>query len=189
MCSWQAIAVSFLAAALGGCASAQRANAPTADTPNLTSAPNHGRGIQLTRVQPELIPPPVTVDDALLPAPDSSKLDGARPIDLATALALTDSQNPQVTLARERIAEADAQLMRAQAMWLPSIRGGVNYNKHEGRIQDVAGNIFPTSRNALYTGLGAGAVGAGSPTVPGLLAQFHLTDAIHQPRIAESEYN
>jgi outer membrane protein TolC len=147
--------------------------------------------------QEELIPPQVTTDDsakppaeaepALIPAPTPRKPDGAMPIDLASALAMTDGQNPQVALARERIAEAEAQLTRARAMWLPSIRGGVNYNKHEGTIQSVAGPIFPTSRNAFYTGLGASAVGAGSPTVPGVLAQFHLTDAIHQPRIAASE--
>jgi len=63
----------------------------------------------------------------------------------------------------------------------------VNYNKHEGQIQEVAGRIITTSRNSLYTGLGANAVGAGSPAIPGVAAQFHLTDAIHQPRIAASE--
>jgi outer membrane protein TolC len=130
--------------------------------------------------------PPAT-EPALLPVPTPGKPEGALPIDLASALAMTDSQNPQVALARERIAEAEAQLTRARAMWLPSIRGGINYNKHDGTIQNVAGTIFPTSRNAFYTGLGANAVGAGSPTVPGVLAQFHLTDAIHQPRIAQSE--
>ena len=139
----------------------------------------------------ELIPPPVTTEEnappAPLPAPAAHKLDGAMPIDLASALAMTDGQNPQVALARERIMEAEAQLSRARAMWLPSIRGGVNYNKHEGQIQDVAGSIITTSRNSLYSGLGASAVGAGSPAVPGLLAQFHVTDAIHQPRIAASE--
>lgn len=122
-----------------------------------------------------------------LPAPLVAKPDGVLPIDLASALAMTDSQNPQVALARERILEAEAQLSRARAMWLPSIRGGVNYNKHEGQIQDVAGRIITTSRNSLYSGLGANAVGAGSPAVPGVLLQFHLTDAIHQPRIAQSE--
>jgi outer membrane protein TolC len=61
----------------------------------------------------------------------------------------------------------------------------MNYHKHEGRIQDVAGTIIETSRGALYTGLGAAAVGAGSPAVPGLSMNFHLRDAIFQPRIAE----
>ena len=69
-------------------------------------------------------------------------------------------------------------------MWLPSIRAGANYNKHEGRIQDVAGQIIDTSRGSVYTGLGSQAVGASSPAVPGLLLNFHLRDAIFQPRIA-----
>jgi outer membrane protein TolC len=67
---------------------------------------------------------------------------------------------------------------------LPSIRAGANYNRHDGAIQDVVGNQFNTSRGAFYSGLGAGAYGAGSPMVPGLLAQFHLTDALFQPLAA-----
>jgi outer membrane protein TolC len=68
---------------------------------------------------------------------------------------------------------------------LPSLRAGANYNKHEGRIQDVAGTVIETSRGSAYGGLGASAVGAGSPAVPGVLAQFHVTDAVFQPRIAQ----
>jgi outer membrane protein TolC len=59
----------------------------------------------------------------------------------------------------------------------------MNYNKHEGRIQDSAGSNLEVSRGAAFGGLGANAVGAGSPAVPGIYAQFQLTDAIHQPRI------
>src|SRR5690606_9489632 len=73
----------------------------------------------------------------------------------------------------------------AEALWMPSLRAGVNYNKHDGVIQDVAGNMVTNSRSSLYGGLGAQAVGAGSPAVPGLLMNFHLRDAIYQPRIAE----
>ena len=106
------------------------------------------------------------------------------PLDLGSVLSLADGQNMQVGLARERIAEAYAQVNRADVLWLPSIRAGMNYNKHEGAIQDVAGRVFNTTRGAAYGGLGAGAVGAGSPSVPGLVANFHLTDAIFQPKIA-----
>lgn len=105
-------------------------------------------------------------------------------LDLASVLGLADGQNPQVTLARERINEAYAQVDRADILWVPSLRAGMNYNKHEGAIQDVAGTVFNTSRGALYGGLGAGGVGAGSPMFPGLSANFHLTDAIFQPKIA-----
>jgi outer membrane protein TolC len=106
-------------------------------------------------------------------------------IDLATALMLTTGQNPQVAFARARIEEALAQIDRANALKLPSIRAGVNYNKHEGRIQDVAGTVIETSRGSYYSGLGANAVGAGSPAVPGIVSQFHVADAIFQPRIAQ----
>ena len=103
---------------------------------------------------------------------------------LDQVLALADGQNPNVALARERIHEAYARLDRAEVLWLPSLRAGLNYNHHEGQIQDVAGNVFNTNRSSFYGGMGANAVGAGSPAVPGVLAQFHLSDAIFQPRIA-----
>jgi outer membrane protein TolC len=107
-----------------------------------------------------------------------------QPISLASALAATSGQNPQVNFARQRINEAFANLEAAEVFWLPSIRAGGNYNKHEGRIQDVAGEIIETSRGSVYTGLGAQAVGAGSPAVPGLLVDFHVRDALFQPQIA-----
>ena len=106
------------------------------------------------------------------------------PIDFATALALAAGDNPQVEFARQRINEAFAQWRTAEVMWVPSLRGGMNYNKHEGTIQDVEGNIIETSRGSVYTGFGAQAVGASSPAVPGLVIDLHMRDAIFQPRIA-----
>lgn len=103
---------------------------------------------------------------------------------LSDVIGLAEQQNPNVILARERINEAYARVDRADALWLPSLRAGLNYNHHEGAIQDVAGRVFNTTRSSLYGGMGANAVGAGSPAVPGLIAQFHLTDAIFQPRAA-----
>lgn len=109
----------------------------------------------------------------------------AQPIDLSTALMLTSGRSPEVAWAQARIEESRAQLDRAEMLWLPSLRAGANYNKHEGRIQDVAGSIIETSRGSGFSGLGAGAVGAGSPSVPGVVAQFHLGDAVFQPGIAQ----
>ncbi len=106
-------------------------------------------------------------------------------IDLATALSLASGRSVQAAFAKARVEEAYGQLDRARALKLPSLRAGLNYNKHEGRIQDVAGSVIETSRGSFYGGLGAGAVGAGSPATPGLIAQFHVADAIFQPRIAE----
>jgi outer membrane protein TolC len=106
------------------------------------------------------------------------------PIDLATALQVTTGQNPQVGFAQQRIQEAYARLRSAEVLWVPSIRAGFNYNKHDGVIQNVEGDMITNSRSSLYTGAGAQAVGAGSPAIPGLVMNFHLRDAIFQPRIA-----
>ena len=117
--------------------------------------------------------------------PTSVEQSREQSIDLTTALMMTTGQNPQVAFARARIEEALAQVDRANALKLPSLRAGINYNKHEGRIQDVAGNVIETSRGSFFSGLGANAVGAGSPAVPGIVSQFHFADAIFQPKIAQ----
>ncbi|WP_459554344.1 TolC family protein [Lacunimicrobium album] len=112
-------------------------------------------------------------------------IENAVPIDLATALAVTAGESPQIGFAKQRIQESFARLERAEVLWVPSIRAGVNYNRHTGTIQDVAGNVFETTRSSVYSGFGAQAVGASSPAVPGLVMNFHLRDAIFGPRIAE----
>jgi outer membrane protein TolC len=103
------------------------------------------------------------------------------PIDLPTALRLADADNLQVALAREQVQQAYADYKGAEVLWLPSLRSGVHWNKHEGPLLDTAGNILDISRGSLYAGAGATAVGAGSPAVPGLFANFNLADAIFQP--------
>lgn len=106
------------------------------------------------------------------------------PISLDNVLSIADEQNPNVAFARERIAESYARVDRAQGLWLPSLRAGTNYYHHEGEVQDVLGNVFSTNKSNMYGGLGASAgAGSGSPTIPGVVAQFHLTDAIFQPKI------
>lgn len=129
---------------------------------------------------------PVVRDPAIEPMLEQDSFTNTQVIDLGAALAMTAGQNPEVNFARQRVNEAFAQLQAAEVAWLPSIRAGANYHKHEGRIQDVAGEIIETSRGSIYTGMGAQAVGAGSPAVPGLLMNFHLRDAYFQPRIAEA---
>jgi outer membrane protein TolC len=106
------------------------------------------------------------------------------PIDLPTALRLADAENLQVAFAREQVVQAMARVDAADVLWLPSLRGGVSYNRHDGSIQAVAGDQFNTSRGAFYAGAGAGAFGAASPAVPGLYANFHLVDALFQPLAA-----
>lgn len=154
------------------------------------AAEDDATSIQLAAAEENLPSPaqgdPTDVDPGIAGGAASNLVQGdAQSIDLTTALLLTSGGNPQVGFAHARIEEAQAQVQKAGVLWLPSIRMGVNYNQHEGNIQDVAGNIINTTRGSFFTGLGANAVGAGSPTIPGLLAQFHLADAVFQPRIAQ----
>jgi outer membrane protein TolC len=139
--------------------------------------------------QPAELLPPVAANDAV---ENAVEVDAAQrspaatlTINLPTALAITTGENPQVAYAQQRIQESFAKLQAANVLWVPTLNAGMNYNKHEGVIQDVAGNMIDTSRGSVYNGLGAQAVGAGSPAVPGLLMNFQLRDALYQPRINE----
>jgi len=134
---------------------------------------------------PPSLPTPRRIDDMIRwgePEPQPP----ANPIELSmsTALAMVAGQNPRIAFASQRYSEAYARLESARALWLPSIRAGVSYNKHEGRLQSSDGTILDASRGSLYSGLGAQAVGTGSPAAAGLAARFHFTDAVFQPRIA-----
>jgi outer membrane protein TolC len=131
---------------------------------------------------PSLAMPDFIEDEPLPGLPPAASV----PVDLGAVLELAAGRNPQVAFAQARIREAAAQLQAADALWLPSIRAGLNYNKHEGRMQDVEGVVENISRGSLYSGLGAQAVGAGSPAIPGLVMSFHTRDALFQPRIAAS---
>jgi outer membrane protein TolC len=137
--------------------------------------------------RPEVVIPaessPPDTTEAMPEAPTNVSPSEPQSIDLSTALALTAGRSPEVAWAKARIEESRARLSQADALWLPSLRLGMNINHHDGRIQDVAGTVIETSRSSLYGGLGAAAVGAGSPAVPGLQAQFRLSDAVFQPRI------
>jgi outer membrane protein TolC len=107
------------------------------------------------------------------------------PINLPTALAMIGGQHPVVGLARWRVQEAYARLDQAKVMWLPSIQSGFNYRRRDGNYQGVDGSIVDVNLNSMNYGLGAGAVAAGSPTQPGVVAQFHLADALFLPKAAE----
>jgi outer membrane protein TolC len=125
----------------------------------------------------EDVPPPP-------PLKKATPKEVANPIDLATALRLANAGNLQVAFAREQVRQALARADRAGVLWLPSIRGGVGFNNHEGAIQQVAGGQIDTSRGAVYFGLGASGYGNGSPVAPGIYANFSLADAIFQPLAA-----
>ncbi len=99
------------------------------------------------------------------------------PIDLATALRLAGAENPELQFARQRVVEATAFRQLAAAQILPNLNLGTNYNLHRGALQQSNGNILRVDRDALYVGLGANAVGAGTVNVPGLNYNLNVGSA------------
>ncbi|MCH2115392.1 MAG: TolC family protein [Pirellulales bacterium] len=116
---------------------------------------------------------------------------GTYPIDLANALELGGADNVQVRLARTRLFQAQARHLDAKTLWLPSLRLGMNYNKHDGRLQETSGNVVEVERNSFFYGGGLGlggaplAGGAGGPFR--LMVNLSLADAWFTPLAACQE--
>jgi outer membrane protein TolC len=124
------------------------------------------------------LPSPPARTDAL-PAPVNSILDDQfKPIDLASALQLAGVQNPEILLARERVAEAAALRQLAAAQFLPNINAGTNFDNHTGVLQRSTGQILKVNRSSLYLGLGANAVGAGTVNIPGIVWDVNVSGVI-----------
>lgn len=130
----------------------------------------------------------------LLLTADAGAQGGAEPtgplrIDLAAALRLADERNVDVALFVERVAEANARLEQARVLAVPTLRLGGSYNRHHGTLQETSGQIVDADRVARFTGLGAGAAGAGDLQAPGLGLSVDLADAIFQPLVARQNRN
>jgi outer membrane protein TolC len=136
--------------------------------------------------EPATKPPPLEAQPELVPVgPGAAETDlPVREVTMANILASVAGRNPEVGFANQRYAEAYARLIAARALWLPSINAGLGWNNHAGTLQASNGSVGEVSRSSLTTGLGVQTIGAGSPVVPGLFANFHSAEAIFQPRIA-----
>jgi outer membrane protein TolC len=91
------------------------------------------------------------------------------PINLATALRLADAR-PLVIEAAHAAVETEYGLYeQARVLWLPTVNLGVDYQRHDGDLEDVLnGQTILGPRNQFLAGGGAQAV-------------FALTDAIYAP--------
>ena len=123
--------------------------------------------------------------------PKSQLEDREYPIDLGNALGLGGADNLQVRLARTRLFQAQARHMEAKTLWLPSIRFGVGYNKHDGRLQQTEGEVLEINRNSLFygggLGLGAAPLAGNASGPPRLMVNLSLADAYFKPLSASQE--
>lgn len=146
--TWAFIALAMAGAPAASCAQTPSVEVPSEKSPTKTTLPE---------------PPPGTI---LRP--------GEVPIDLGTALRLAGVQNPELLIARQRVIEATAIRQFAAAQILPNINAGTNLDMHLGPLQQASGNILKVNRDALYVGLGANAVGAGTVNIPGIYYNLNV---------------
>lgn len=128
---------------------------------------------------------PISEFDESEPSQSPTPVEDSLRLNLPTALSMIGGEHPAVGLAQWKVQEAYARLDQANVLWLPSIQPGFSFDRHDGNLQPSDGSIVDVNRNSFQYGLGAGATGAGTTPVPGIVARFHMADAIFQPEIAE----
>ncbi len=110
---------------------------------------------------------------SILPGPEA-----VNAIDLGCVLRLAGVYNPDILLARARVAQAEALRFLALSFVLPNLNTGLNYDDHNGPLQQSSGNILTVNRQALYLGLGSGAIAAGTVGIPGIQYVLNFSDGI-----------
>lgn len=96
----------------------------------------------------------------------------AFPVDLPTAFRLAGVENLDVQLARTVLEEAVAREQLASVLWYPDIQLGLEYIKHDGRLQETQGPILEVSRNSGFIG-------------GGLFARVNVSAALYEPLAAQ----
>jgi outer membrane protein TolC len=115
---------------------------------------------------------PTIIDSGIqthLTTAEPDTVDRPLPINLATALRLSDARPLMIAAAQASVTVAAAQLERANVIWVPSLNLGAYYYRHDGGAQVVqSGNMVVNSRQEF--------IGGG-----GVTATFATTDAIYEP--------
>ncbi|HEY1186515.1 MAG TPA: TolC family protein [Gemmata sp.] len=107
-------------------------------------------------------------------APRPEPTDTPLPINLATALKLSNARPLDVQIAGQQVAVAAAVYDRARVLWLPNISLGTDYFSHTGPQQNFAGDIPKSNRNTFMAGFGPNVV-------------FSFSDAVYAPLAARQE--
>jgi outer membrane protein TolC len=101
-------------------------------------------------------------------AAQPSAFDQTLPINLATALYLSNARPLVIAFAQASVEEAAARLQGAKVLWLPNLNVGTDYYRHDGTDQSTDGTIILDDKQALAAGGGA-------------TLNFGITDAIFRP--------
>lgn len=73
-------------------------------------------------------------------------------VDLRTVMRLAGANNDEIQLARSKHNEAIAESKQAWQRFWPTLSLGAGYRGHEGRLQDIAGNVFNANKQSYNVG-------------------------------------
>lgn len=108
--------------------------------------------------------------------------DQSYPINLATALRLSDDRPLVIAAAQASAWVAEAQLQRAKVIWVPQLNMGADYIRHDGYGPDFNRSLNtaerPLSQNVNFLYAGAG-----------MTTSFAAADAIFEPLAAKQSLN
>ena len=145
-----------------------------------TVRPTLDRAVRLSRQD---VSPPTTTQPSLealvtkLKKAPLEPADVGLPINLATALRLSDARPLIVAAAQASVWVAEAELTRAKVLWVPSFMVGNDYIRHDGGGPDFnKGVMTVNSTNFDYAGAG-------------FWQNVNLTDVIFQPLAARQNLN
>ena len=130
-----------------------------------------------------LAPPSGDLSLRLKPAP-LEPTDLGFPINLATALRLSDARPLIVAAAQASVWVAEAQLTRAKVLWVPTLMFGADYIRHDGGGPDFNKGIM-TAPSVNYFQAGGGL----DVSNPGAFQFLNLTDAYFEPLVARQVLN
>jgi outer membrane protein TolC len=99
------------------------------------------------------------------------------PINLATALRLSDARPLIVAAAQASVWVAEAQLTRAKVLWVPSFMFGYDYVRHDGGGPDINKGVYTAASVNFFYGGG------------GFIENVNLSDVIFQPLVARQTLN
>jgi outer membrane protein TolC len=129
---------------------------------------------RLPQVRGALLPAPTMSDSGAvgsLPPGAVGPTDRPLPINLATALRLSNGRPLMIAAAQARVQIAAAQAQKASVLWLPSANVGTDYIRHTGGLQDTSGNLLVENTNSFIAGGSA-------------VLRVATTDAIFEPLAA-----
>ncbi len=75
-------------------------------------------------------------------------------VDLRTVMRLAGANNDEIQLARSKHNEAVAESKQAWQRFWPALSLGAGYRGHEGRLQDIAGNVFNANKQSYNVSTG-----------------------------------